>query len=177
MQVLAYTSRPRDTPESRRLQSGYTVPGTGDPDGLIPASWHHGNVDDMLSLGLDLVVLAVPLTDATRGLLGRRQFGVMRDSGKRAFIANVARGPVVDTDALIDALETGAIAGAALDVTDPEPLPEGHPLWTAPNVFITPHVSWQSTNMFTHVCAILKENLRRLDQGEELINLIDKPKS
>src|SRR5690606_18442829 len=84
----------------------------------------------------DFVVIAAPATSATRHLIGRRELGLMRDS---AWLVNIARGSLIDTDALVDALRTGEIAGAALDVTDPEPLPDGHPLWTEPRALITPH--------------------------------------
>lgn len=84
----------------------------------------------------DVVVLAAALTDQTRALLGREEFESMKSS---AYLVNIARGGLVDTDALVDALRRGELAGAGLDVTDPEPLGEGHPLWTMDNVLITPH--------------------------------------
>ncbi|WP_431221219.1 D-isomer specific 2-hydroxyacid dehydrogenase family protein [Leifsonia xyli] len=84
----------------------------------------------------DLVVVAAALTDGTRRLFGGAEFAAMKPT---AYLVNIARGGLVDTDALLDALRTGAIAGAGLDVTDPEPLPDGHPLWDEPNAIITPH--------------------------------------
>lgn len=84
----------------------------------------------------DVVVIAAASTAATRHLFGSAEFGTMKRS---AVLVNIARGDLIDTDALVAALESGQIAGAGLDVTDPEPLPEGHPLWTAPNILITPH--------------------------------------
>jgi phosphoglycerate dehydrogenase-like enzyme len=84
----------------------------------------------------DVVVIAAASTAETRHLFGAGQFAVMRPS---AVLVNIARGGLIDTDALVAALESGEIAGAGLDVTDPEPLPDGHPLWTAPNILITPH--------------------------------------
>ncbi|KJZ75883.1 hypothetical protein HIM_04707 [Hirsutella minnesotensis 3608] len=171
MQVYAFTRTARDTPEARR-HDGYSIPGTGDPDGLVPARWFHGDVDDFLAQDLDLVVVSVPLSPATRGLIGRPQFQAM--SAKKTFLCNVARGPIVDTDALVEALEQGLISGAALDVTDPEPLPPDHPLWKAPNVTITPHVSWQSNNMVDRIAGLLMENMDRLDRGEPLLNVIKK---
>ncbi|KAJ6443867.1 centromere kinetochore component CENP-T domain-containing protein [Purpureocillium lavendulum] len=193
MDVVVYTQRERATPESRRLTGSYSVPGTGDPDGLVPSRWFHGAdaraaLADMLRLGVDLLVLAVPLSDSTRGLVGRREFALMRDGGDGAgggaggskgrrrppFLCNIARGPVVDSDALVDALRDGSVRGAALDVTDPEPLPADHPLWTAPNVFITPHVSWQSTGITERLTGLIMENLERLDEGRPLLNQIKK---
>ena len=84
----------------------------------------------------DVVVLAAALTDDTRGLIGGRQFDQMKNS---AVVVNIGRGGLIVTEALVDALQAGSIAGAGIDVTDPEPLPDGHPLWTAPNIIITPH--------------------------------------
>lgn len=84
----------------------------------------------------DLVVVAAALTGGTRHLFGAAEFAAMKDT---AYLVNIARGGLVDTDALLDALRSGAIAGAGIDVTDPEPLPDGHPLWDEPNLIITPH--------------------------------------
>src|SRR5688572_31947179 len=89
----------------------------------------------------DVIVNSLPLTDATRGLFDARLFGSMKRS---AFFINVGRGGTVVTPELIEALEKGVIAGAGLDVTDPEPLPAGHPLWRTPNMIISPHVSSSS---------------------------------
>lgn len=84
----------------------------------------------------DVLILAAALTDDTRGLIGTKQFREMKNT---ALVVNIGRGGLIVTDALVDALETGAIAGAGVDVTDPEPLPDGHALWSAPNLIITPH--------------------------------------
>lgn len=86
----------------------------------------------------DVVILAAALTDATRHLMDASRFVQMKPT---AYLVNVARGPIIDTDDLIDALDSGLIAGAALDVTEPEPLPAGHPLWTTKNILITPHTA------------------------------------
>lgn len=176
MQIYAYTQTPRPDAASRQDTSGYRVPGTGDPDGSIPERWFSGSVDDFLAEDLDILVVTVPLVESTRGLIGKRQFEILSGEGgkskKRTFISNVARGPILDTDALVEALEKGLISGAALDVTDPEPLPRGHPLWKAPNVFISPHISWQSSNVFSRVADILFSNLERLEKGEPLLNAV-----
>ena len=178
MEVYAYTRSPRPTPESRR-HAGYTVPDTGDPDGLIPARWFSGAardaVDDFLAQDLDLLLLSLPLDESTRGLVGREQFEVLARGGRRTFVSNISRGPVVDTRALIEALEGGLISGAALDVQDPEPLPADHPLWEAPNVFITPHISWQSVGFHARMVEKLWKNLERLDNGEPRFDVIRKP--
>ncbi|MGN7798900.1 D-isomer specific 2-hydroxyacid dehydrogenase family protein [Leifsonia sp. 22587] len=93
------------------------------------------HLDEVLP-SADLVVIAAALTDGTRHLFGPAEFAAMKDT---AYLVNIARGGLVDTDALLDALRSGAIAGAGLDVTDPEPLPDGHPLWDEATVIITPH--------------------------------------
>lgn len=174
MQVYAYTHTPRETAESRQDTSGYRVPGTGDPDGTIPEKWFSGSVDEFLTQDLDILVVAVPLVNNTKGLIGKRQFDILSKNNKKTFISNVARGPIIDTDALVEALEQEKIAGAALDVTDPEPLPKGHKLWKAPNCFISPHISWQSSNVFSRVSDILYNNLERLEKGDPLLNAVKK---
>ncbi|KAK4155400.1 oxidoreductase-like protein [Chaetomidium leptoderma] len=177
MAVHAYTLHPRPTPESRR-DRGWTAPGLGDPDGALPSKWFSGesaaDLHAFLASGLDLLVIATPLTDRTQHLLSAAEFRVIAGRKGRTFISNIARGPVIDTDALVDALEGGLIRGAALDVTDPEPLPDGHRLWGAKNVIITPHVSGASTRYVERVLAILVCNLGRLAEGGELVNEVDK---
>lgn len=170
MEVYAYTKNPRPTPESRKHQ-GYCVPGTGDIDGVLPTKWFSGDsINEILAEGLDILVISLPLTDDTRHLIGREQFAIMGKT--KTFLSNIARGPIVDTDALLEALDEGLISGAALDVTDPEPLPEDHPLWKAPNVIITPHISWQSTALLERAADVLYQNLERLDKGEPPLNAI-----
>src|SRR4051794_23745720 len=116
------------------------------------------------------VVLATPATAATRHLIGREELRAMRED---AWVVNVARGSVVDTDALVEALREGWIAGAALDVTDPEPLPDGHPLWELPNALVTPHVATPPEAEARHFAARVRENVRRLAAGEQLEGLVD----
>lgn len=175
MDVNAFTARARPTAESRKDDS-YCIPGTGDPEGVLPSAWYHGTskeaVNDFLSQGLDVLVMCLPLTPSTRNIVDKEQFEIM--SRRKTFVINVGRGPHINTSALISALENGEISGAALDVTDPEPLPPEHPLWMAPNVFITPHVSWQTQHYFTRVMDIFEQNLGRLSRGEKLLNQIDK---
>ena len=182
MEVFAFTARERRTREERRDDSySVPVPGSGDvlgdPEGVVPSKWFHGTtteaVNEFLAQDLDVLVLAMPLTASNRGILDAEQFEIL--AKKKTFVVNVGRGQHIVTDALVRALETGQIRGAALDVTDPEPLPKDHPLWKAPNVFITPHVSWQSPHYFTRVMNIVEKNLERLSQGKRpLINEIDK---
>jgi phosphoglycerate dehydrogenase-like enzyme len=117
----------------------------------------------------DVVVLIVPLTDETRGMADREFLARMKDG---ALLVNVARGPVVDTDALVEALQTRRIH-AALDVTDPEPLPEDHPLWRAPNLLISPHVGGASSAMWPRAHRLVREQLGRFVAGERLANVMD----
>lgn len=172
MSIYAYTSTPRLTPESRRDRA-FTIEGLGDPEGILPTAWSHGTtkaeLNAFLGQGLDMVVLCLPLTKSSQGLIGKEQFEIL-GAGKKPFFVNIARGPIVDQTALIDALETGQIRGAALDVTDPEPLPKGHPLWSAKNCFVTPHVAWQSSHQLGRTLEIMVGNLERLFKGEALQN-------
>jgi phosphoglycerate dehydrogenase-like enzyme len=117
----------------------------------------------------EYVVLACPLTDATRGLVDAEALKTMRPD---AVLINISRGPVVDTDALVSSLRNNRIRGAALDVTDPEPLPEDHPLWGLGNVTITPHNAGHTPHYYDRVADILAGNLDRLDAGEELENQV-----
>lgn len=174
-ETYAYTLHPKDTPASRR-DDAYTPPGLGDPEGVLPSKWFSGETKEelhaFLSSGLDLLVVSVPLTDKTRHLLAAPEFEVLK--ARRTYVSNIARGPIIHTDDLIEALDKGFIRGAALDVTDPEPLPDGHPLWKAKNVLITPHVSGSSTAYTERVLAILEENLTRLSEGRELTNKVSR---
>ncbi|EAQ91898.1 hypothetical protein CHGG_00133 [Chaetomium globosum CBS 148.51] len=175
MEVYAYTRSERSTPESRKDDS-YFVTGTGDPDGLVPTKWFHGStkeaVNDFLAQDLDFLVLALPLTEASTYILGREQFDIL--SKKKTFVCNIARGKHIDSDALLEALQQGKIRGAAIDVADPEPLPDGHPLFTAPNIFITPHVSWQTPHLLTRMQDIVEKNLDSLKEGKPLINVMNR---
>ncbi|MFW5419741.1 2-hydroxyacid dehydrogenase [Nocardiopsis sp. CNT-189] len=114
----------------------------------------------------DVVVLVAPLTEETRGLVGAEELALLRDG---ALVVNVGRGPVLDTDAL---LKEGGRVRAALDVTDPEPPPAGHPLWRAPGVFITPHVAGGSDTFYPRARAFVDAQLRRWGAGEPLENVV-----
>ncbi|MFM8601102.1 MAG: D-isomer specific 2-hydroxyacid dehydrogenase family protein [Actinomycetota bacterium] len=127
------------------------------------------NLVDALA-GADLVVLALSLTEETRGIIGRAELEVMEN---HAWVVNVARGAHIVTDDLVWALQTGEVGGAALDVTDPEPLPAGHPLWSMPNCIITPHVGNTPEMAVPLLSERITENVRRYASGEPLIGLID----
>jgi len=118
----------------------------------------------------DFVVVAVPSTSETVGLLGAAEFACMR---RTAFLLNVARGSVIVENELIDALQAGTIAGAMLDVFECEPLPQDSPLWTMPNVIVTPHVSGMPTEYVQRAFAIVAENIERFLSGRALMNVVD----
>lgn len=118
----------------------------------------------------DVVVNALPLTDTTRGLFDAEHFGLMKNP---ALFINVGRGGTVVTEDLVAALERGDIAGAGLDVTDPEPLPPDHALWQAPNTIITPHVATRSDLDGEARWRVVRENLRRYANGEAMLSVVD----
>lgn len=116
----------------------------------------------------DVVVLIVPLTDETTGMIGAPELAKMKQG---ALLVNAARGPVVNTDALVEALQSGRIR-AAIDVTDPEPLPKDHPLWSAPNLLITPHIAGSSPMSMNRAIAFAAEQVQRYLHGEPLKNIV-----
>ena len=118
----------------------------------------------------DIIASAVPLTKSSHRMIGAREFAMMK---RGVVLINVSRGKVVATDALIAALDSGQVAAAGLDVTDPEPLPKGHPLWSR-NVIITPHSAGQSPGGDRRRHEVFRENLRRFAAGEMLLNVVDK---
>ena len=126
-------------------------------------------LDDVLPEA-QVVVLALALTERTTHVIGAAQLAAMRPD---AWLVNVARGRHVDTDALVEALRTGSIGGAALDVTDPEPLPDGHPLWSLPTCLVTPHTAnpWQTAQPL--LARRITENVQRFARDEPLLGLVD----
>ena len=118
--------------------------------------------------GVDYVAIAAPLTEETRGLFGREEFRTLPTS---AIVVNVGRGPIVDTDALVDALQSNRIHAAGLDVTDPEPLPADHPLWDLGNAFITPHNAGHTPFYWHRVADILARNLERVEESGSFSDL------
>lgn len=119
----------------------------------------------------DVVVLLVPMTDETRGMVDARFLSLMRDG---ALLVNVSRGPVVDTDALLAEVSPGRLR-AALDVTDPEPLPPEHPLWACPNVLVSPHVGGNSSAFLPRARRLVADQLRRYAEGRPLRNVVTRP--
>lgn len=188
MEVIAYTSSPRPTPKSRR-DDGFIVPQTGDPDGTFPSAWHHDhNPDDpkdksslhtFLSQNLDHLVICTPLTKSTIRLIGATELAVLSKGSspqpQRAapYLTNISRGQIIDQPALIESLHSGELRGAALDVTDPEPLPADHPLWDAPNVLISPHLSGLGIEYLGRAFDCFTFNLKQWEENGEkgLVNL------
>ena len=153
---------PFDTRVLAATRSGREVPGATES--------YAADQTDELWLEGDFFVLAAPATTATSKLIGARQLASMQS---HAWVVNVARGSLIDTDALVEALGAGSIGGAALDVTDPEPLPEGHPLWTEPRVLITPHAANPPNALIRRLAERVEENVARYASGKDLVGVID----
>jgi D-2-hydroxyacid dehydrogenase (NADP+) len=119
----------------------------------------------------DVIVNSLPLTDSTRGLFDKKFFDSVKPG---AYFISIGRGESTITADLVDALKDGRLAGAGLDVTDPEPLPAGHELWTLPNVIITPHISASTDRDIDRRWLVMRENLRRYINGDRLLNIVNK---
>lgn len=119
----------------------------------------------------DVLFMAAPHTPESDKMIGPRQFESMKQG---AYFVAVSRGRTYDMDALVKALDSKRLAGAGVDVTDPEPLPDGHPLWEFPNVVITPHIAGGSDQIGRRRMELYKENVRRFVNGEPLLNVVDK---
>jgi phosphoglycerate dehydrogenase-like enzyme len=151
MRILTVT--PEDVPHMNAIQHSYK------PDQLA----------EVLPLA-DVLFLAAALTRETTGIIGRRELALMKRS---AYLINVTRGRMIRTDALVEALREGRLAGVGLDVTDPEPLPPDHPLWTFENVVITPHLAGVSDGHHERRLELFRDNLRRFARGLPLRNVVD----
>ncbi len=151
--------------EARLQPFGVTVQRIGrrGREGVEPQE----RLDELLPQA-DVTVLLVPLTAETRGLMDARRLAAMK---RGSLLVNAARGPVVDTDALVAALQQGRIR-AAIDVTDPEPLPTGHPLWSAPNLLITPHIAGASPRFMQRAMQLLADQCRRYLAGQPLVHVV-----
>lgn len=149
--------------------SGVDARRTDPPPGFTAV--HPAAALDSLLPDADLVVVTVPHTPSTEGLFGVERFALCKPG---AYFVNIGRGATVRLDALVDALDTGRLAGAALDVYETEPLPADHPLWTCENVLLTPHVAGAGPHADERRFAVLAENAVRFAEGRELINVVDK---
>ena len=165
MRILAVKRRPAE-----RVDTGWRIPGTGDAKGEIPERlFQPRTLTDMLP-ECDYVVLTVPLTNTSRHMFGVPEFNAMKHG---AIFINVARGGIVDENALVSALGSGKLGGAALDVFETEPLPSDSPLWNFDNVVISPHVSGFTPHYDRRALAIFAENLHRYIGGKSLVNQVD----
>lgn len=152
-------------------RDSYALPGTGDPDGVLPDRiFTPGQELDFLA-GLDFLILAMPHTQRTTGLIGARELQALPET---AFLLNPSRGPIVQEQALLTALREGWIAGAALDTHFVYPLPPEHPLWRMPNVILTPHISGgdDSRAFPARMVDLFVQNIERHLAGRPLLNLI-----
>ena len=166
MRVLACKRDP-----SRRADTGYALPGTGDPDGALPDAWFAPTDLGEVLRQSDVVVLSAPLTSATERMFDDRAFSAMKPN---AYFVNVGRGGSVDERALERALRDGRIAGAAIDVFAEEPPLAGHPLYAIDNVIVSPHVSGFLPSYDDKCTDLFAENLRRYLRGAPLLNLVDR---
>ncbi len=165
MRVLAMT-RGGD-----KRDRGYHEPGVGDPDGTLPDAWFtRAQLVDLLAQS-DFVLIATPLTDETRDLIGERELRAFKPT---AYLVNIARGGIVNEAALARALKENWIAGAGLDVFEQEPLPADSALWKLGNALIAPHISGATSHYDDRAVELFCENLRRYLNGEELLNLVER---
>jgi phosphoglycerate dehydrogenase-like enzyme len=149
---------------------GYNPPGLGDPEGRIPKRYY-GPSECAAMLGeSDYVTVTVPRTNATRNFIGAREIAAMKPA---AYIVNIGRGAVIDERALADALRTGKIGGAGLDVFEHEPLESESPFWDLENVILTPHMSGANRGYMDKACELFAANLRRFAAGQPLLNQVD----
>jgi len=140
------------------------------PDALVDFSYGPDQLQEMLA-SCDYVLVTTPLTADTRGLIGEAELAAMKTT---AVVINVGRGPVIDEPALIRALQSGAIRGAALDVFDTEPLPVDHPFWKMTNVLLSPHTADRVEGFLAPALTCFLENLERFRKGSPLLNVVDK---
>ncbi len=150
---------------------GWCPAGVGDPEGRIPSRFF-GPAERQEILGQsDFVAVTLPLTAETRGIIGAGEIGVMK---RDAYIVNIGRGEVIDQAALIEALRSGKIGGAGLDVFEREPLEAESPLWDMENVILTPHMAGAYMGYVGYACELFEENLRRFVSGRPLLNQINR---
>ena len=165
MRVIAVKRRPEV-----RSEGGFRLPGTGDPEGLFPEQFLGPKDLNVAAALADVLVVTMPLTSQTLGLIDESVFAALPP---RAWLINVARGKIVDEDALVAALRERRLAGAILDVFREQPLPQESPLWDMPNVIIAPHIAGGGDDGWEIFAELAIENLRRYVEGAALLNLVD----
>ncbi len=156
-----------------RADEGYAVEGTGDPNGTIPERFYAPPALRFMLAECDYVVIALPLTEATRHIIGEPELRAMKPS---AYLVNIARGGLIDEEVLVRALREGWIGGAGLDVFEKEPLPSGSPLWELDNALLSPHVAGFSPHYDERAVALFAGNLSRYLADLPLQNQVDKKK-
>jgi phosphoglycerate dehydrogenase-like enzyme len=168
MRILALKADP-----TARVDHGWREPNTGDPEGLLPERFAGPDGLSAMAAEADVVVLTLPATERTRGMVDASVLAAMRPD---ALLVNVGRGALVDQDALIEVLTEQRIGGAVLDVTSPEPLPDDSPLWRLPNCLVTPHLSaWgQEWALWQTAAQLFADNLGRYVRGETLLNTVSR---
>jgi len=150
--------------------SGYMIPGLGDPGGDMFHRLYPSQAVKSMFKECDFVVVGLPATPETRGLIGAEELAALKPS---AYLVNIARGGIVDQSALITALQEKRLAGAALDVFTEEPLHANSPLWKMPNVIISPHIGGMSVNYNRRALDLFTENIKRYLTGSLLLNRYD----
>ena len=168
MRILALTR------SGRKEDVGYVEPNTGDREGKLPDAWFRPQQLLELLSQSDFVLISMPLTNETRKMIGEPELRTMKPS---AYIINVARGAIIDENALVRALREHWVAGAGLDVFATEPLPSTSELWKLKNALIAPHISGGSPNYEDRAVELFAENIRRYLNGEPLLNMVDKSRS
>lgn len=167
MEVLATKRDVRQPAEPDR----FTLPGTGDAEGVCFHRLYPPEALVSMVRDCDFVVLTVPLTESTRGMVNAEVLEGMKST---AYLINISRGGVVDEAALLHVLQTGQIAGAAMDVFEAEPLPPDNPLWKQPNLIISPHIAGNTDDYNDKAARLFVENLRRYIARKDLLNLVDR---
>jgi phosphoglycerate dehydrogenase-like enzyme len=145
--------------------------GTGDPEGDFFDRLYPPQALGTMVRDCDYVVITLPITETTRGLYSAK---IIQKMKKGSYLINVGRGGIVDEVALMEALKSGRLRGAIMDVFEQEPLPPDNPLWTTPNLIITPHLAGNTQDYHTKAAQVFEENLRRYTQREPLLNLVDR---
>jgi phosphoglycerate dehydrogenase-like enzyme len=165
MKVLALKRDP-----AVRTDPGWCPAGLGDPAGRIPERFFGPGQREEILRESDYVSVTLPLTEYTRKFIGVREFSAMKPS---AYLVNIGRGEVIDEHAMADALTTGRIGGAGLDVFEHEPLHASSPLWELENVILTPHISGANRGYMDKACELFTENLKRFASNRPLLNVVD----
>ena len=168
MRIVAGSSRGVKT-----RNENFTLAGTGDPEGDLPDAWYRTGDEHQLKEFLsrcDVIVISCPLTDDTRHVINTTSLGYAKSD---ALLINLSRGGTVDTDALVQALDEHRLGGAVLDVTEPEPLPDKHPLWSHPKITLTPHVAGSGEHYESRCVDLLLINTARLRDGLVPLNRVD----